>query len=138
MDAMSGAHQGWINFQPAVHVEDAPPPDGGLFSIFSGRGPSVPLGTWTPASAPRRGRAEPAMLGLQHPAGGRARPLLEKLGHAVPEGWPVTQDHSRKGLVVALPPGAGHVEVVGWLLTAATLLSTVPLTGEWRAAVYSG
>jgi hypothetical protein len=138
MDAISLAHTGWINFEPAVLVEDVPASDGGFFSLFSGRGPAVPLGTWTPPSAPRRGRSEPAMIGLQHPAGGKAKPLLEKLGHPVPAGWPVTQDYVKKGMVVAVPPTADHGEVVRWLLSAATLLSTVPLTGEWRAAVYAG
>ena len=138
MEAMSGAHEGWINFEPAVHVEDAPPPGGNFFSLFSGRGPAVPLGTWTPPSAPRRGRGEPAMVGLQHPAGGKAKPLLEKLGHPVPHGWPVTQDYVKKGMVVAVPPTAGHEDVVRWLLRAATLLSTVPLTGQWRAVMYGG
>ena len=137
MDAMSEANQGWINFEPAVHVEDVPAPGSGFFSLFSARGPAVPLGTWTPPSAPRRGRAEPAMIGLQHPAGGKAKPLLERLGHPVPEGWPVTQDYVKKGMVVAVPPTATHEDVVRWLLSAATLLSSVPLTGQWRAAVYA-
>lgn len=136
MGAMAHAHTGWMNFEPAVYVEDAPPPDAGFFSLFSGRGPAVPLATWTPPSAPRRGRAEPAMIGLQHPAGGKARPLLERLGHPVPDGWPVTQDYAKKGMVVAVPPAAGHDEVVRWLLRAAGFLSAVPLTGQWRAAVY--
>lgn len=136
MGAMAEAHRGWVNFEPAVRLEDAPPPDTGFFSLFSGRGPAVPLATWTPASEPRRGRSEPALIGLQHPAGARARPLLERLGHAVPAGWPVTQDYAKKGLVVAVPPTAAHGEVVRWLLGAATALSSIPLTGEWRAAVY--
>lgn len=138
MDAMAAAGQGWINFEPAVRVEDVPPPGGGFFALFSGRGPAVPLGTWTPPSPPRRGRAEPAMVGLQHPAGARAKPLLERVGHPVPADWRVTQDYVKKGMVVAVPPTADHGEVVRWLLWAATLLSDVPLTGEWRAAVYDG
>ena len=138
MEAMSEAHEGWVNFEPAVHVDDIPPPDGGFFSLFSGRGPAVPLCTWTPASAAGRGRAEPAMIGLQHPAGGKARPLLEKFGHPVPDGWPVTQDYVKKGLVVAVPPTAANADVVRWLLRAATLLSTMPLTGGWRASIYGG
>lgn len=135
MDAMAEAREGWVNFEPAVREEDAPT-DGGVFSLFSGRGPAIPLGTWTPSPAPRRGRTEPAMIGLQHPSGGKAKPFLERVGHPVPEGWPVTQDYAKKGLVVALPPGTDHEEIVRWLLRAAALLSTVPLTGEWRAALY--
>jgi hypothetical protein len=135
MDAIARAREGWVNFEPAVREDDIPP-DSGVFSMFSGRGPAIPLGTWTPASESRRGRAEPAMIGLQHPAGGKAKPLLERFGHPVPEGWAVTQDYAKKGLVIAVPPGTDHEKVVRWVLGAAGALSTVPLTGEWRAAVY--
>lgn len=138
MKAMCEAHEGWVNFEPAVHLDDVPPSGSGFFSLFSARGPAVPFGTWTPPSAPRRGRAEPALIGLQHPAGGKAKPLLERLGHPVPDGWAVTQDYVKKGMVVAVPGTAAHDDVVRWLLRAATLLSTVPVTGEWRAAVYRG
>lgn len=138
MAAISEAHEGWLNFEPAVDVDDVPPPDAGFFSVFSGRGPAVPLGTWTPATSPRRGRAEPAMIGLQHPAGGKAKPLLERFGHPVPDGWRITQDYARKGMVVAVPPATAHIDVLRWLLGAAPLLTTVTLTGQWRAVVYGG
>ena len=135
---MSETGRGWVNFEPAVHVEDVPPEGSGAFSMFSGRGPVVPLATWTPGSVTRRGRREPVMLGLQHPSGSKAKPLLAKLGNAVPEGWVVVQDHVRKGLVVAVPGDAGPEVALEWLLRAARLLSTIPLTGGWRAAVYPG
>ena len=138
MVAMSEAGKGWVNFEPAVDVDDVPPSGSETFSLFSGRGPVVPLGTWTPRTVGRRGRVDPAMLGLQHPAGSKARPLLAELGHAVPEGWIVVQDHVRKGLVVSVPPAVGPADALRWLLQAARLLSTIPLTGGWRAAVYSG
>ena len=136
MESIAESGRGWVNFEPAVRVEDVPPPGGGIFALFSGRGPAVPLATWTPPSTPRRGRVEPAMIGLQHPAGAKAKPLLERLGHPVPAGWPVTQDYVKKGMVVAVPPSAAHEDVLRWLLRAATLLADVPLTGQWRAAVY--
>ncbi len=135
MAELVDAHDGWINFEPSIPVEDVEAVGSGTFSLFSGRGPTVPLGTWTPPSAPDRRRAQPAMVGLQHGAGARAKGRLAELGHPVPEGWVVVQDHARKGLVVAVPPAADHAEVVRWLLAAARLLSVVPLTG-WRAAVY--
>ena len=138
MDTVAEAQKGWVNFEPAIHVEDVPPPGGGFFSLFSARGPAVPLATWTPASEQRRGRGTPAMIGLQHPAGAKAKPLLERLGHPVPEGWPVTQDYVKKGMVVAVPPTATHDDVVRWLLRAASHLAAVPLTGRWRASVYDG
>ena len=138
MEALTSSHAGWINFQPAVDVEDLPPPPSPLFAFLSARGPDVPLATWTPPSAPGRRRPDPPMIGLQHGAGTRAKARLAELGHGVPEGWVVVQDHSRKGLVVAVPPTVAHAQVVGWLLGAAEALSPVPLRNGWRAAVYEG
>jgi hypothetical protein len=138
MEAVARTGAGWVNFEPAVEVEDVAAAGSGTFALFSGRGPVVPLATWTPARVPRRGRPEPAMIGLQHPAGLKAKPLLAERGHPVPDGWIVVQDHVRKGLVVSLPEGVAAEEALGWVVRAARLLSTVPLTGQWRAAVYAG
>ena len=137
MEAINRSGKGWVNFEPAVDVDDVPA-ESGTFSLFSGRGPSVPLATWTPGSTTRRGRVEPSMLGLQHPAGSKAKPLLGERGHPLPPGWIVVQDHVRKGLVVAVPAQVATAEALDWLLRAAALLTTVPLTGRWRAAVYEG
>lgn len=138
MESLSRAHAGWINLEPALDPDDAPPPASGFFGLFSGRGPEVPLATWTPPSAPRRGRGEPPMVGLQHPAGAKARARLAELGRPVPEGWVVLQDHARKGLVVAVPPTAANTEVLRWLLGAAAALSMpgAPPAVTWRATIY--
>ena len=138
MEEVGGAGAGWVNFEPGVEVEDIAAAGSGTFALFSGRGPVVPLATWTPAKIQRRGRREPAMIGLQHPAGSRAKALLAERGHPIPEGWVVLQDHVRKGLVLALPEGVPAAETLTWVLRAARLLSTVPLTGQWRASVYAG
>lgn len=138
MEAVGRAGAGWVNFEPAVDVDDVAAAGSSTFALFSGRGPVVPLGTWTPAQATRRGRAEPALLGLQHPAGAKAKPLLAKHGHPVPDGWVVVQDHVRKGLVVALPEAVDAAAALSWLLRAAGLLSTIPLSGGWRATIYPG
>lgn len=138
MEEVGRTGAGWVNFEPAVEAEDIAATGSGTFALFSGRGPVVPLATWTPAKTQRRGRREPAMIGLQHPAGSKAKPLLAELGHPVPDGWIVVQDHVRKGLVVTLPDGVPAADVLGWALRAGRLLSTVPLTGQWRAAVYAG
>jgi hypothetical protein len=138
MEAIGRTGAGWVNLEPAVEVEDVAAAGSGTFALFSGRGPVVPLATWTPAKLPRRGRTEPAMIGLQHPAGLKAKPLLAQLGHPVPDGWVVVQDHVRKGLVVALPEGVHAADALSWVMRAARLLSAVPLTGQWRAAVYAG
>lgn len=135
MAGMAERHEGWVNFEPAVRMEDAPPPRSGLFSLFSARGPDVPLATWTPGEA-RKGRPEPPTVGILHGAGPGAKGKLAARGFPVPEGWVVLQDYGKKGLVVAVPPAVGHAQVVDWLLRAATALSDIPLTGTWRAAFY--
>lgn len=138
MEAAAEGGRGWVNFEPAVEADHLAAAGSSTFALFSGRGPVVPLGTWTPAKTTNRGRREPAMLGLQHPAGSKARPILADAGHPVPAGWAVVQDHVKKGLVLALPESAGAGEALAWLLRAARLLSTVPLVGGWRAVVYTG
>ena len=136
MDELTDAHAGWVNFQPAVDVDDLPSSGGGFFGLFGGKGPDVPLGTWIPATAPKRGRPDPPKIGLQHGAGSRAKPKLIELGHPVPDGWVILQDYVKKGLVIAIPPDVPHGDVLLWLLGAARLLSSIPLTGDWRAEVY--
>lgn len=138
MDAVAEAGKGWVNFEPAIDVDDVPAEGSGAFSFLGGRGPVVPLGTWTPGTVNRRGRREPAMLGLQHPAGSKAKSLLADLGRPVPDGWVVVQDHVRKGLVVAVPPEVGAAEALTWLLQATKVLSTIPIAGGWRASIYAG
>jgi hypothetical protein len=151
MAELAGSGQGWINFEPEL-PEDVEVPGPGLFSFMSARGPAVPLATWVPARVTRRGRAVPATLGLQHPTGVRAAARLADHGLERPPGWRVTQDHPKRGLVVQLagPRGADPLsgpadgigsgpdaaQVLEWLLRAGELLSMVPPTGWWVAAVY--
>ncbi len=60
------------------------------------------------------------------------------MGHPVPDGWVVVQDYVRKGLVISVPPGTANADVLEWLLAAARAVSSVPLTGTWRASIYEG
>ena len=138
MDAMAAAHKGWVNFEPSVDPDDLSGAGAGFFGLFSGRGPEVALATWTPPTVSRRGREERAMIGLQHGAGRRIKTQLADVGHAVPEGWIVVQDYVKKGMVISLPPGVAHADVLRWLLTAARATSPVPIGPMWRASVYDG
>ncbi|MHB1444164.1 MAG: hypothetical protein ACYCTI_01980 [Acidimicrobiales bacterium] len=138
MRAMTRAARGWINFEPEV-PEDSEVPGVGLFSFMSARGPSIPLCTWVPEGRGRREKRTPPSLGLQHPSGVRAAARLAERGLALPAGWRVTQDHPKRGLVVSVgagPGGAEEAAMLEWLLRAAELLSVVPPTGMWDAAVY--
>ena len=130
MDQLAESGKGWINLSPALDEdEEPPPPRSSTFGLFSGRGPDVPLCTWVPGT--------PTQVGVQHGAGTKAVDVLRNLGEPVPDGWRITQDHSRRGLVVLIPDGTSNEQVLDWLLRAGTALAAhLKLAGWWRAAIY--
>ena len=130
MDGLAQAGSGWINLSPALDDDEELPPRSATFGIFSGRGPDVPLCTWVPGT--------PSQVGIQHGAGTKAVPLLRDLGQPVPQGWRVTGDHPRRGLVVTLPPDATNEAALDWLLGAGGALAAhLKLAGWWRAGIYT-
>jgi hypothetical protein len=79
----------------------------------------------------------PTQVGIQHGAGPKVVGVLRNLGEPVPDGWRVTQDHSRRGLVAMVPNGTASETVLDWLLRAGTALAShLQLAGWWRAAIY--
>ena len=135
MADLASAHGGWVNLQPAMRDEDAPPPARGLAIFLGSPGPPVPVCTWVPGAMGRRGAA-PDQIGVQHGLGSRVLGRLAEGGCPLPAGWRWRQDNARRGLVVELPVGTLPAEVVAWLVAAGRLLSTVPLAGPWRAIVH--
>ena len=128
MDQLGKDANGWLNLKPALE-EDEPPPPPSLFGFLTAKGPEVPLCTWVPG--------QPEQVGIQHPAGRKGAEVLRNLGVPVPDGWRVTQDHSRRGLVAVVPEGTAHETVLDWLLRAGTALAAdLSLAGWCRAAVY--
>lgn len=138
MGELAAAGTGWVNVQPGIDAGDVPPAQAGLFAVFSGRGPVVPVATWTAGAQRRRAAPEPESVGIQHPAGPGAARRLADAGLAPPAGWRLLQDHPRRGLVLAVAPGTAHADVLTWLLRATAALSAVPVTGDWRATVHRG
>src|SRR5439155_24003691 len=131
MAQLAQSKKGWINLSPALDEDEEPPPRSSTFGLFSGRGPDVPLCTWVPGP--------PVEIGIQHGTGTKAVRVLRDLGQPVPNGWRVTQDHSRRGLVVLIPDGTTDEQVLDWLLQAGTALAShLKLAGWWRAARYRG
>jgi hypothetical protein len=137
MDVLGQAREGWVNLQPSADAEQEytalrPSVLGGM---LSGTVAQVTMGTWIPAKGGRRpGRVE--RLGLFHPTGRGAKARLAQKGLPVPAGWKVRQDHQRRGLILDVPVGTDHGQVLDWAVQAGTLLCPVPLTGRWRAVVY--
>jgi hypothetical protein len=137
MAELAASHDGWVNLQPNIDPDDVPGSDLGILRVFSARGPAVPLATWHPGERTRRGIALPE-VGIQHPAGSRAVPILRGRGLDVPEGWIVLQDHSKRGLVLRLPHfDVPHEQIVDWLVTSCAALCAYPLPDSWLAAVHT-
>jgi hypothetical protein len=134
MTELGAAQHGWITLQPGIREEDAPPPRSALGALFSGSGPPVPVCTWV---APEPSQKPPhAELGILHQSGPKAVRTLSEAGVDVPERWVVLSDHPRRGLVIGVHPDSADDDVLDWLLRAAAVLSRVPLTGAWQAAVH--
>jgi hypothetical protein len=130
MQRLHQIKKGWINLSPAIEEDQELPARSSTFGLFSGRGPDVPLCTWIPGP--------PVQVGIQHGAGPKAVNVLRELAEPVPEGWRVTQDHSRRGLVVVVPADVSDEAALDWLLKAGTALAShLKLAGWWRAAVYN-
>ncbi len=135
--ATAGDKPGWINLSPSLDDQDAAqvPTRSGLAAWFSGRGPAIPMATWTPAVT--RGRLRPAQIGLEHGTGPNALPRLRDAGISLPSGWTKRQDHAKHGVVVELPADVDHRAVVDWLVAAAVNLSPVVSVGSrWAAVVH--
>jgi hypothetical protein len=128
---------GWINLEPVVD-EEYQPARQGSFPLLSGPSHEVPTATWLPGRHLPSGETKPTTIGLQHAARARVVWQLRDLGLPLPDGWRVTQDHPRRGLVVSIPAGADAREAIAWLVRATDLVCAVPSTGRWRASVYSG
>jgi hypothetical protein len=139
MAAQAAAGRGWINLAPDLggEADDGQPPSRGG-GWFSGRGPSVPHATWVAGRTTRRGRTEPARLGIEHGRGPRALAQLAAAGHPLPSDWRVRQDHPKRGLVVELPADAAPAQVAAWLVGAAAVLSEAPTGDVWLAEVWPG
>lgn len=129
---------GWINLGPALTEEQlaALPSPSGLGAWVSGRGPVVPMGTWTP---PRRGkRRRLAQIGIAHGTGRNAMSRLEEAGARLPAGWTKRQDHAKHGIVVEVPDGAAHGDVVAWLIRVIDELSPIVSPDDrWIAEVHA-
>jgi hypothetical protein len=127
--ALARSGGGWLNLQPGMRDDDVPEPRTLFGTLFTARGPQVPIATWVPAED---------SAGIQHAAGPKAAARLAEAGVPVPDGWRVVQDHPKRGLVMRVPQGTPDADVITWLLAAARELCGVPLTGDWLASVYRG
>jgi len=137
MQSLAELGRGWINIGPGLSPEDFSklPPRSAFSKWISGRGPVVPMATWTPAAAD--GKATPVQIGISHGTGPNALPRMAEEGLELPAGWVKRQDHAKNGIVAEVPATATHAAVVDWLLRAITALSPrVDVGSDWIAETY--
>lgn len=132
LEELTAAEAGWVNLAPDLEDDVEAPVRSALAGIFSARGDAVPLATWTAPEGP----GQRASIGVTHGSGPKALARLAQHDLALPAGWLKRADHPRRGLVVTTPADADPADVLWWLLAAGHALSTVPLSGSWRALVY--
>src|SRR4051794_12652073 len=98
MERLGVAQRGWITLRPDVKEEDAGAKGGavsaGIFRVFSGLGPAVPLCTWV-APEPN-GKPPHAEIGIMHRAGPKVVKTLAAAECGVPERWVVLNDHPKR------------------------------------------
>ncbi len=107
MAEVAAGGTGWINIVPVVE-EDHQPPAPGPFAFLGGSTHQVPTVTWMPGKVLPDGTTRPTTVGVQHAAGTHLAWKLGDLGLTLPDGWRITQDHPRRGLVATVPPGAAR------------------------------
>jgi len=136
MAQLDQAGDGWINLIPTIARDDERSTSLSFYTLLSGGGSKITMGTWTPPSSDRSKHPEPR-LGITHLTGRRAVAELQALSVPVPGGWFVEQDHRRRGIVMRVPPGEPHEQVLAWALRAVRALSppSQAFVG-WRADIY--
>lgn len=157
---------GWINIGPALKDEqiDILPQPNMISKWLSGRGPKIPMATWSPSrssslSLPSmRSRSQSSnsstsssamcLVGIEHGTGPNALDRLSHAGITLPAGWHKVQDHPKYGVVVkfaldkdcataiALENCEKSCETaLNWMLTSCALLCPISLDDMWIAEV---
>jgi hypothetical protein len=126
---------GWCNVLPGVDEEEArrATPSGVFSSLFGAAPPLVAMGTYLPLAGRRHGEVR---VGILHAAGRLQIDGQRRLAGGVPQGWRVTQDHARRGLVLAVPAATPTSEIATWLVRAISDLTAVRTQTPWLAEVH--
>ena len=134
--AARGDGQGWINIGPGLRDDqiDRLPQPTLVGRWFSGRGPIVPMATWTPPGSDPSAAA--SVVGIEHGAGPKALERLRDAGAPLPPGWRKVQDHAKNGIVAHPPSDADHRDVVRWMVVACWALCGIEIDDRWIAEVH--
>jgi hypothetical protein len=136
MTRLADAGDGWINLLPKIGDDFEGPTTLRFLTLLGAGASGVTMCTWIPASQDRRGDNQ-VSLGITHVTGRRAVPQLNVPATSIPETWVVEQDHPRRGLVLRVPAGEPHEQVLGWALRAVGSLSEPRDIRRWRADIHN-
>lgn len=137
MSQISAENNGetWLNVQPYVDAEEQPKVSL-LRHIFSAKGQPVPTGTWVPGHTSGK-QPTHTELGLQHGAGVGALKHLAEKGVVAPEHWILVQEHTRRGVVYAVPRDDDPEQALDFMLKASIELSQIETNDRWLAGFVS-
>jgi hypothetical protein len=132
--AQAADGQRWLNVGP--DVDESQIPTGSVaWRIFSSRGPVIPKVTWLPEHTVK-GKRQHTEVGIAHATGANAIGRLADAGVAVPTGWVTVQDHTRRGILFAVPPGDKPERVLTLAVRALRVLSPFDLEDRYLATFW--
>ena len=134
--AARGDGLGWLNIGPGLRDDQLAclPEPSMIGKWFSGRGPIVPMATWTPAT--RGAKPSASIVGVQHGVGPNALDQLREAGAGLPDGWRKVQDHAKRGIVVEPKTEASTLQILQWLLSVCWALCPIEIDDQWLAEVH--
>jgi hypothetical protein len=120
---------GWVNLTPGRGEDLAEfVPGKGIFSVLAGA-PAKPFAEVSIVPG------KVLQIGVHHGLGRLGLSGLAERGCALPDGWRLSQDHARRGLIVAPTPD-GTV-IARWVVDTLRGLSAIPAQPTWSAMVFS-
>jgi hypothetical protein len=150
---LRATRDGWVNFRP-YYVEDGKlemeadgtyddteyqRPKGaaiGIGGMLSRPAPPIPECTWVPGEDHRRKGRLPDTIGMAHPGGRKAGPVMVEAGMRLPDSWKVVGDSAGRGLIVALAAEYDVRDAMLWVLEAAVRVTPFTLPDDWVLEVH--
>jgi len=121
----------WVNIQPWIDPEHQPKVSL-LRHIFSAKGQPVPTGTWVPGHTSDK-KPTHTEVGLQHGAGVGAVAQLAEASIVAPDHWILMQEHTRRGLVYAVPRDDAPDAALDFMVRSGQALAQVDTDDRWLA-----
>lgn len=122
------ANERWVNFLPgtASDLEEYLPTSGPFSAMFG-----KPVRPFAEVTVVTDGTTQ---IGVNHPLGRLSATVLSERGLTFPQGWKVSQNHTRRGLVVTATSDPHAIAV--WCARALVQLTLIPEQQEWTIERY--